>query len=253
MPAGQLVAHLQSARRLLTSSGAVQKFVTLNCVFILEQPNKCAACVDLFCICDGRLSSSNLSKYEWYGICDFVVFSGVEIWVEICVDYVPQGTYGRSLLDGGPCYDLGLDLGLVLYECLLPIPPSGTPIISSNTLGSNTLGSNTLGSNTLGSNTLCSNTLGSNTLGSNTLGSNTLGSNTLGSNTLGSNTLGSNTLGSNTLGSNTLGSNTLGSNTLGSNTLGSNTLGSNTLGSNTLGSNTLGSNTLGRNTLGSCP
>ena len=29
-----------------------------------------------------------------------------------------------------------LDLGLVLYECIPPIPPSGTPIIGSNTLGS---------------------------------------------------------------------------------------------------------------------
>ena len=44
-------------------------------------------------------------------------------------------TYGRSLLDGGSCYDL-IDLGLVLYEFLPPIPPSGTPIIGSNTLGS---------------------------------------------------------------------------------------------------------------------
>ena len=35
----------------------------------------------------------------------------------------------RSLL-------LALDLGLVLYECLPPIPLSGTPIIGSNTVDS---------------------------------------------------------------------------------------------------------------------
>ena len=48
----------------------------------------------------------------------------------VLVEQLKKGTYKRSLLDGGPCYE-HYTLGLVLYEYLPHIPPSGTPIIGS--------------------------------------------------------------------------------------------------------------------------
>ena len=62
-----MVGPLHSTNRCPTSTGAVHKFVTFSCVFMLVQLNKCAV------VCgsdlqrgraDGCLSSSILFKYE---------------------------------------------------------------------------------------------------------------------------------------------------------------------------------------------
>ena len=101
---------LYSTSRCPTSTGAVHNSVTFRCVFMLVQLNKCVVCgsdLKRGHSCDGCLSSSILFEYEhskghlfvlswvmvrrvalgsvldWYGVCDFVVLSVVEV----CADY----------------------------------------------------------------------------------------------------------------------------------------------------------------------
>ena len=62
-----LGAPLHSASRLPTSTGAVHRSVTLNCVFILVQLNRCVVCGSVLqrgIVVMSVLSSSILFKYE---------------------------------------------------------------------------------------------------------------------------------------------------------------------------------------------